>query len=150
VSVDSTLVPQCVYRPGSFTGLMLLYESNNLKLEQLIGDLDPACSLWVSRVRGDSDLFLERLDSERYTTTLRMTYRLRDEHGALLRDPDMTLRIYHDADVVEALNCRQWHRHRHLSEIRRSHVRELSRRWQINMMLNKWLDYLIDSGHGFA
>jgi len=33
--VDSLLVPQCVYRPGTFTGLMTLYESNYIKLHQL-------------------------------------------------------------------------------------------------------------------
>ena len=33
--VDSLLVPQCVYRPGTFTGLMTLYESNYIKLNQL-------------------------------------------------------------------------------------------------------------------
>jgi uncharacterized protein YqiB (DUF1249 family) len=34
-----------------------------------------------------------------------------------------------------------------LRELAVSHVGELSRRWQINMMLNKWLDYLGDCGH---
>ena len=33
---DSLIVPECIYRPGTFTGLMTLYESNYVKLLQLI------------------------------------------------------------------------------------------------------------------
>ena len=32
--VDSLIVPECIYRPGSFTGLMTIYESNYIKLQQ--------------------------------------------------------------------------------------------------------------------
>src|SRR6188768_2109283 len=38
--VDSLIVPECVYRPGSFTGLMTLYESNYIKLRELTGEFD--------------------------------------------------------------------------------------------------------------
>ena len=31
-----------------------------------------------------------------------------------------------------------------------AHCRELDWRWRNNMMLNKWLDYLLEMGHGFA
>ena len=147
---DSLLVPECIYRPGSFSGLMMLYESNYLKLKRLIGELDGAGCHWISRARGDNDLFLERTHAERYTTTLCLTYWLRDHAGAQVKDPDMQIRIYHDAGLVEAVSCRAGHRHRQLRQIHSSHAGELDRRWQINMMLNKWLDYVIDSGHGFA
>jgi hypothetical protein len=147
---DSLLLPECIYRPGSFSGLMLLYESNFLKLNGLIGTLDPETTRWISRARGDNDLYLERTQFAPYTTTLRMTYWLRDGSGASVEDPAMTIRSYHDASQAEAVSCRTGHRHRLLQELGASHVGELSRRWQINMMLNKWLDYLLDSGHGFA
>lgn len=147
---DSLLLPECVYRPGSFSGLMLLYESNYLKLRHLLGELDTAQSHWISRVAGDSDLHLERKLTEAYTTTLKMTYWLRDAAGADCRDPDLTVRIYHDAGQAEALNWRTRHHHRLLRELAASHSGELSLRWQRNMMLNKWLDYLLDRGHGFA
>jgi uncharacterized protein YqiB (DUF1249 family) len=146
---DSQLVPECIYRPGSFSGLMLLYESNYLKLAGLTGDLSAETGQWISRARGDHDLFLQRIGAERYTTTLCMTYWLRDESGIRLKDPDMTIRIYHDAGLAEAVSCRTRHRHRLLREIHQSHAGELNRRWRINMMLNKWLDYVLDRGHGF-
>jgi uncharacterized protein YqiB (DUF1249 family) len=90
---------------------------------------------------------VQRILVEPYTTTLNMTYWLRDGGGREQKDPDMTVRIYHDAAQAEVLNCRSRHQHRMLRELAVSHVGELSRRWQINMMLNKWLDYLGDCGH---
>jgi uncharacterized protein YqiB (DUF1249 family) len=147
---DSALLPECIYRPGSFSGLMLLYESNFLKFHGLIGTLRPEDSRWISRVNGDNDLYLERVLTEAYTTTLRLSYYLRDSAGVEVKDPDLTVRIYHDAGQVEAVACRDRHQHHLLRELARSHAGELSLRWQRNMMLNKWLDYLLDRGHGFA
>lgn len=148
--VDSLLLPQCVYRPGTFSALMTLYESNFIKLRNLTGELGPADAHWISRVKGDNDLHLERTLAEPYTTTLRMTYWIRSPDGAAFKDPDLAIRIYHDAGQVEAVSCRTRHEHRRLVEIAASHAGELNRRWRINVMLNKWLDYLIDRGHGFA
>jgi uncharacterized protein YqiB (DUF1249 family) len=146
---DSLLVPECIYRPGSFSGLMLLYESNYLKLSRLVGSFDGPISSRISRVRGDNDLFVERVQSGPYTTTLRMTYWLAGPDGVRVRDPDLNVRIYHDAAQVEALNCRSRHHHRALKLLAASQAAELGARWRRNMMLNKWLDYLLDRGHGF-
>jgi hypothetical protein len=65
-------------------------------------------------------------------------------------DPDLLIRVYHDASLVEAVTSRDRHRHRVLQALARTHAGELDRRWRMNMMLNKWLDYLIDNGHSFA
>jgi uncharacterized protein YqiB (DUF1249 family) len=147
---DSLLLPECTYRPGSFAGLMVLYESNFLKLSRLIDLQDVGESKRISRVRGDNDLYLECIRREPYTTTARLTYWLDDAAGMPMMDPDMTIRIYHDASLAEAVSCRLRHQHRMIRELARSHAGELNRRWQINMMLNKWLDYVLDCGHGFA
>jgi hypothetical protein len=129
---------------------MLLYESNYLKFARLAGQLDPAASRWISRVTSDNDLHLERTLAEPYTTTFKMTYWLRDAHGVVVRDPDLTVRIYHDAAQAEALSWRTQHHHEALRGFALRHAHELSQRWQRNMMLNKWLDYLLDRGHGFS
>jgi uncharacterized protein YqiB (DUF1249 family) len=147
---DSLLLPECIYRPGSFSALMLLYESNYLKFTRLVGQLDPSASRWISRVTTDNDLHLESTLLEPYTTTLKMTYWLRDAQGIVVRDPDLTVRIYHDAAQAEALSWRAQHHHQALRDFAASHAHELNQRWQRNMMLNKWLDYLLDRGHGFA
>lgn len=144
--VDSLIVPECVYRPGSFTGLMTLYESNYIKLQHLANGFDWPSAAMMSQSSRDSDLHAELLREEPYTTTLRLTYRF-DEAGVLVPDPDLILRVYHDARLVEAVAGRERHTHHKLREFTLKSGAELDRRWRINMMLNKWLDYLFDVGH---
>lgn len=158
---DSLIVPECVYRPGSFTGLMTLYESNFIKLTSLI---EPLAVLHPKRPRAavsksvdDCDLYLEPVAVERYTTTIRLTYWFTERAGGAERrvaDPDLTVRIYHDARLGEAVRGADTHRHHKLQELATQvwggvHSLELDRRWRNNMMLNKWLDYLLDMGHKF-
>jgi uncharacterized protein YqiB (DUF1249 family) len=144
---DSLIVPECVYRPGSFTGLMTIYESNFLKLKSLAPGFGAANRVLVSSCARDFDLHLTLLKRERYTTTLKLTYWFDEPDGARAPDPDLTLCVYHDARLVEALAGREQHRHHKLKDFDRPHDSELGRRWRINMMLNKWLDYLLDVGH---
>jgi uncharacterized protein YqiB (DUF1249 family) len=65
-------------------------------------------------------------------------------------DPDIVVRIYHDARLVEAVSSREAHRHVKLRELARSSNAELDRRWRLNMLLNKWLDYLFEVGHSLG
>jgi uncharacterized protein YqiB (DUF1249 family) len=145
--VDSLIIPECVYRPGTFTGLMTLYESNYIKLHTLAAAFDWPSEGMVSTTRRDSDLHATITRREPYTTTLKLTYWFTEADGVLVADPDLILRIYHDARLVEAVSGREHHRHHKLRELAVSSGAELGRRWRINMMLNKWLDYLFDVGH---
>jgi uncharacterized protein YqiB (DUF1249 family) len=152
---DSLIVPECIFRPGSFTGLMTLYESNYLKLHQLLGDQLSGMQDSVSHAERDCDLHLNVLTRDRYTTTFRLTYwfesRPEDQSDwDQIADPDLTLKAYHDARLLEAVSLAVFHRHHKLRELAQHHVAELDRRWQRNMMLNKWLDYVLDSGHSFT
>jgi hypothetical protein len=145
--VDSLIVPECVYRPGSFTGLMTIYESNYIKLRQLTADFDWSGSSMLSSSPHDCDLHAQLLRREAYTTTLRLTYWFEEQPGTWVPDPDLVLRIYHDARLVEAVTGGDRHYHQKLRELAGHSGAELDRRWRINMMLNKWLDYLGDVGH---
>ena len=156
---DSLIVPECIYRPGSFTGLMTLYESNYIKLSQLVPDFDSLpigqSEVAVSCSDVDHDLHLQVRLRERYTTTLKLTYLFYpNASGAqaqpLIPDPDLTVRVYQDARLAEAVRVRDRYQHHKLQELARAHCRELNWRWRNNMMLNKWLDYLLEMGHGFV
>ena len=153
--VDSLIVPECVYRPGSFSGLMTVYESNFIKLSRLLADLEElgAESSWVSHSSRDLDLHAEVQLREPYTTTLRLTYWFEEgfEEGRAepVPDPDLIIRVYHDARLAEAVAGREDHQHAKLREIALRHSLELGRRWRNNIMLNKWLDYVLDMGHAF-
>jgi uncharacterized protein YqiB (DUF1249 family) len=129
---------------------MTLYESNYIKLSHLTADFEwPALSM-VSSTARDNELHAQLVRREPYTTTLKLTYWFDEPDGARVPDPDLILRIYHDARLVEAVAGRERHRHPKLVELEGGSSAELGRRWRINMMLNKWLDYLLDVGHSLG
>ena len=85
--------------PRSFAGLMELYEQNYIRLRNIAPDLAVADEM-ISSVPEHQDLFLSITERCKYTTMLRMTYQFEDE-GQLLLEPDLHLKIYHDARMVE-------------------------------------------------
>ena len=148
---DSYMVPEGHVCPRSFGGLMALYESNYLKLTHLLGELRSGDLQAVSRASDDLPLHLSQgvADSTRYTHDLQLTY-LFDTEDCQLADPDLCVRVYMDARMAEVRSWASHHRHNALLQLRRSYGRELDRRWARNMMLAKWLDYLLEQGHSFA
>jgi len=144
--LDSKLVPETIVRPNSFVGLMALYESNFLRLLQLIPEIGRLDGCFRSRVAGDCDLFVEIIETSRYTVTLSLTYHLPTDDG-LLTDPDITVRVYLDGQQAEVLAIGERQRHEALRRLVFEHREELDRRWRFNIVLNKWLDYLYDQGH---
>jgi uncharacterized protein YqiB (DUF1249 family) len=133
---------------------MTIYESNFIKLLHLSRELrstpGSAQPLLISRTDQDCDLHLKLLRRETYTTTVNLTYWFDQDAAEPVADPDLTLRIYHDASLVEAVSGREEHHHPELQALARAHSLELDRRWRNNIMLNKWLDYLLDMGHAFT
>jgi uncharacterized protein YqiB (DUF1249 family) len=126
---------------------MTIYESNYIKLSRLTTEFDWSGWSMVSTSPRDIDLHAQLLRREPYTTTLKLTYWFEEPGGVLVPDPDLILRVYHDARLAEAVSGRDRHTHHKLLELAGDSGAELDRRWRINMMLNKWLDYLFDVGH---
>ena len=144
--LDSHLVPETIVRPKSFVGLMALYECNYLRLLRLIPEIDRLDGCFRSRVAGDCDLYVEIIETSRYTVTLSLTYHLSTDEG-LLADPDITVRVYLDGQQAEVLDIGERQRHTALRRLVFEHREELDRRWRVNIVLNKWLEYLYDQGH---
>ena len=127
--------------PRSFVALMGLYESNYLRLARLAGDLTALPARSVSHVTGDCTLELSVCARARYTCELLLSYWLPALRTptVLERVPDLRLRLYHDARLLEARGPGG-----------AVPERELDRCWQRNMMVNKWLEYCAERGHGFV
>jgi uncharacterized protein len=140
-------------RPRGFVALMGLYESNYLRFLQLAGDPKRLRGTVISRVAGDCELQLAVLEHMPYTSTLTLTYLLGSSPAdaappARERLPDLRLRAYHDARLLEAEEFQASHRTR--GQGVRPGERELHQRWTRNIMLNKWLEYCAERGHRFA
>jgi hypothetical protein len=159
---DTTTIVSWRARPRSFVALMSLYESNFIRLGWLAGNLRELAGRYCSSVDGDCDLVLTVTERSPYTSTLSLTYLLPEAHGPR-RYPDMRVRIYHDAHLVEA---QPWHSAHgpaggphpagsggtpaRAGAGRGCPERELDQRWARNMMLNKWLEYCVERGHRFS
>ena len=146
---DTNCVVSWRSRPASFVSLMSLYESNYIRLRWLVPDLDQMPLQTLSQVAGDLPLHLRIEERSRYTTTITLTYVFESADGNSLADPDLQIRIYHDARLAEAQACARWHRHELLASIRSELAVALGDRWLRNVMLNKWLDYCVERGHRF-
>lgn len=144
--LDSRLVPETIVSPRSFVGLMSVYESNYLRLLHLIPELERLDGCFQSRVAGDCDLHVDVLSRSRYTVTMSLTYYFETDQGRVA-DPDMLVRAYLDGQLAEAMSLGAEHRHVEFRRLLRTHGKELSERWQRNIVLNKWLDYLLEQGH---
>ena len=149
MSVDSLCITSWRARPVSFVSLMTLYESNYIRLRALLGDVRALHGTLVSSAPGDLDLHVEALEHCRYTSILRMTY-LFDADDGRVAEPDLEVRVYHDARLAEACAGAARLRHPGLSGLRDALPTGLGERWLRNMLLNKWLEYCTERGHRFA
>lgn len=146
MSVDSLCVTSWRARPVSFVGLMTLYESNYIRLRALVGDVRRLAGRTVSSVPGDLDLHLEAHEHSPYTSILRLTHFFADG-GATVAEPDLEVRVYHDARLAEASRCSRQMRHPGLAGLQDGLPATLGDRWRRNMLLNKWLEYCAERGH---
>jgi uncharacterized protein YqiB (DUF1249 family) len=147
---DSDIVPECIAVAGTFGGLVSLYEGNFLKVSTLLGDpRNLPMGAGVSRSPTDCDLHVAVEEGSRYTRLLRLTY-LFDEPSGTVADPDLVVRLYLDARVAEVVSWAAFHRHETLAALAQHYARELDRRWVRNMVLSKWLDFLLGHGHRYG
>ena len=125
----------------SFAGLMELYEQNYIRLRNMAPDLNVADEM-ISTVPRHQDLFLSITERCKYTTMLRLTYRF-EEAGQPLFEPDLHLKVYHDARVVEV---QQFHSRTRgplfIADM-------IEQKWMMNRFLYKWLGYCQHQGHYF-
>ncbi|MBK7250500.1 MAG: DUF1249 domain-containing protein [Gammaproteobacteria bacterium] len=135
-------------RPRSFVALMSLYESNYLRLVGLAGPPTALEGRYRSRVAGDCELWLAVDERPRDTSTRKLPYCLADGREPV-ETPDMRLRVYHDARLVEALDAARDCEGDMSRTPRGLSGCELHRRWVRNVALNKWLEYCVERGHRF-
>ena len=105
---------------------------------------------FVSTVSGALDLYLTVLERFKYTTTIQLTYQFPGKEGVLL-EPDLAIRLYHDARLAEVVSEARRHRSRTSHRcLRHGGIgSELERKWEQSRFLQKWLGYCLRQGHLF-
>lgn len=154
-SADSTKILQLVRRTSQygcedvlakdFVSLMDMYEENFIKLRKLIPQLEQIESQCVSSVPGHLDLHLKIIERSRYTTTLMLSYCFAKQQ-ALQMEPNLKIRVYHDARLAEVMSGRLHHGRLVLEHLPSD---ALKQKWQLNRFLSKWLKYCLRQRHGF-
>jgi uncharacterized protein YqiB (DUF1249 family) len=138
-------------RPRSFVSLMTLYESNFIRLGWLVPDLRRLRGSLTSEVAGEPVLELSVVEQCRYTTSFQLTYLFGEGEGeARSREPQLDVRVYHDARLAEACGTGHAPAHPRLRRLAAEVNPGRGERWSCNMLLNKWLEYCVESGHRFA
>ncbi|MGD8497581.1 MAG: DUF1249 domain-containing protein [Chromatiales bacterium] len=133
-------------RPSTFAGLMELYEANYIRLRRLCGELSDFPTQVVSTARGALDLHLTLLERSPYTTSLVLTYLLPDAQGTPRPDPNLVVKVYHDARQAEALSREPGAHWR--ARAGGDSASALEAKWRLNRFLYKWLGYCAHQGHG--
>jgi uncharacterized protein YqiB (DUF1249 family) len=141
--------PSCGIGARSLAGLMELYESNYMRLRNLVPELNAMEGHAASRAPGALDLHLQVLERCRFTTTLGLTYYFPDEDGEFPA-PDVRVRIYHDAQVAEVIACGRRRGLHHAEYNRLHHNYSRTEKWRMNRFLYKWLGYCLRQGHRFG
>ncbi|MGH8026924.1 MAG: DUF1249 domain-containing protein [Pseudoxanthomonas sp.] len=146
---------QAVARPASipklnrFGWLMALYAENHIKLTRLFAPGDLVPGRYLSSIGDGLDLYLDVIETHRYTVELRLTYGLRDPQTGE-PDPSAFVRVYRDARQAEATHCYVGRRWQDAIGMYPPPAELISHRMRMNIFLGKWLDYLAERGHGVA
>lgn len=134
-------------KPGGYASLMDLYENNYLRLKKLLPELSVFNGEAISSIEGCLDLHVTLLESSRYTSSYRLTYYFSGtDTQAPVAEPNLTLRVYHDAALVEVLAGNLQHGRLQLKQLPGDALRL---KWKLNRFLYRWLGYCLHLGHHF-
>jgi len=131
--------------PVDFVSLMDMYEDNYIKLRKLIPDVQHITKSAISTSPGHLNLHLQILERSKFTTTLRLSYCFTD-NGKSRLEPNLKIRIYHDAGLAEVMSGKLHHGRLVLDHLPAD---ALKQKWQLNRFLSKWLKYCLRQNHGF-
>lgn len=134
-------------RMSRFSWLMALYGENHVRFAQLFDPVNLARGCYRSSVGDGLDLQLDVIEQHAYTTELRLTYVLLDPLTGE-PDPSAFLRLYRDTRQLEATHCYIGRRWQDVIGMHPPADALIGHRLRMNTFLGKWLEYLVERGHG--
>ena len=141
--LDHEIVPQSIAEPGSFVGLMTLYESNYIKLNYLFPRIRQYNTDKSIKSLFGNDIHLGINKKTKYTMIISMTYSF-EEIDIIEYEPNLTIKIYFDSRSAEVIGVGKLNKKSRLRDITYQNKNIINQLWRRNIILNKWLDYIID------
>lgn len=139
----------CCGHPRGLAHLIDLYERNFRLLARLVPEFELPFDAAVSRAADEPVLGLEVVKRSRYTTEIRLHYRFAAPEEAI--QPEVCIRVCRDAATAEALSAVPPEQSWPLATADGQDAeRFLHDQWYRNHFLNRWLEYLLERGHGFV
>jgi hypothetical protein len=123
---------------------MDLYEQNYILLRRLAPSLSELPDYVISTLDGHISLHMWVEAREKFTTTVRLSYEFDQKGHRTQYEPNLTVRIYHDARVAETMSAIVNGKPR---KMRNASTMEW--RWSLNRFLYRWLRYSLHQGHKF-
>ena len=140
---DHEIVPQSIAEPNSFVGLMTLYESNYVKLNHLFPNIKQYDDDRSIKSPFGNDIQLGVNKKTKYTMIISMTYSF-EESEIIEYEPNLTIKIYFDSRSAEVIGVGKLSKKNKLRDITYQNKDIINQLWRRNIILNKWLDYIID------
>ncbi|MBS0458057.1 MAG: DUF1249 domain-containing protein [Proteobacteria bacterium] len=144
----TSATPLRIPRLSRFAWLMALYAENHQRLQRLIVPELLAVGRHMSHGRDGLDLRIDVVERHPYTTELRLFYPRLSDGPDTVPDPSAWVRHYRDARQAEVTHC---HLGRHWQNVLGLHpplATRIDHRMRMNVFFNKWLEYLLEQGHG--
>ena len=141
--LDHDIVPQSIAEPNSFVGLMTLYESNYIKLNYLFPKIKEYDADRSIKSSFGNDIHLGINKKTKYTMIITMTYSF-EKSGVIEYEPNLTIKIYFDSRSAEVISIGKLSNKNKLRAITYQNKNIINQLWRRNIILNKWLDYIID------
>lgn len=129
--------------------LQRLYEANYHMLMRLIPCLHEVTYNAVSISHKAADLYLHVHERTPYTTVISLTHKI-NVGEASMPAPDLWLRIYHDACVVEAIAQQDGVGPAHSRDYALQLGLDADIKWKLNNFMEKWLRNCLILGHMFT
>lgn len=144
-NLDNRALPDLLAGGPNVGALMELCEQNYRLVLSLASDLTRMTGLHRSHLHNSAPLHLDVLEQTHYTTLVRLTHFFAHD-GKPDADPDIQLRLYHDARQTEVVSLKQ-----SILPLEGLYQHPgLEQKWRANQFVSRWLQFCLLQGHGFG
>lgn len=121
--------------------LQAVCEANYARLTRLLNDLEVENLSFQLRFSDTLCYRLRLMDAGRYTSTLEVTQQLSPTDT--LRQPDMIVRLYHDARMAEVTQCAQMSSFEPRYSYPNRRMHHPDEKHMLNRFLGEWLSFCL-------